>query len=364
LSRPTAAPPEERLQTRRSLAVRRRLRDPRIWLGLVITAVAVWFALRDVDARALIAEFRRANLALLLGLSVPSYLLVVYLRALRWRHLTDPIQPMATGPLFRAVAIGFMANNVFPLRVGEFVRSWYLARETGASPAAIFGTVILERVVDTLMVILLALGVIFFWGGGDDVAWRRGVLLLLPVACAPIAGLTWLRLDPDRVLRLTAALLRPFPERFRSAALEQLRSFSRGLGALSGGSHIFWIGFHSLLIWLVASTIPMLAGFLALGVDLGSPGRLLAASWMLLAGVGIAVALPSAPGFFGVYHSACRLFLERFGIPAELALALGTLCHAVFWFTLTGLGFAVMRSRRTSLGELDEVTGSDRPGSL
>ena len=69
----------------------------------------------------------------------------------------------------------------------------------------------------------------------------------------------------------------------------------------------------------------MLAGFLALGIDLGSPGRMVAASWVTLTGIGIAVALPSAPGFLGVYHSACRLVLERFGISAELALALGTL---------------------------------------
>jgi uncharacterized membrane protein YbhN (UPF0104 family) len=101
----------------------------------------------------------------------------------------------------------------------------------------------------------------------------------------------------------------------------------------------------------------MLAGFLALGIDPGAPGRVVAASWMTLAASGIAVALPSVPGFFGVYHSACRLVLERFGISAELALALGTLLHAVFWLTLTGLGLAVARSRHTSLGELDGAAG-------
>ena len=113
-----------------------RWRDPRVWLGLAITVVAVWIALRDVDFRAVWAVFGRADWTLLLGISIPSYLLVVYLRALRWRHLTDSIQPMPTPVLFRAVAIGFLANNLFPLRMGEFVRSWYLARETGTSAAA------------------------------------------------------------------------------------------------------------------------------------------------------------------------------------------------------------------------------------
>ena len=84
-------------------------------------------------------------------------------------------------------------------------------------------------------------------------------------------------------------------------------------------------------------------------------------SWMTLAAVGIAVALPSAPGFFGLYHSACRLVLERFGLAPELAVAVGTLLHAVFWVTLTGLGFAVLRIRRTPLEELDRAAEGSAP---
>lgn len=326
-----------------------------MWLSLAITAVALWFALRGVDFHAVLREFEGARWGLLLGLSVPSYVAVVYLRALRWRHLTDPIQPMPAGALFRAVAVGFMANNLFPLRMGEFVRSWYLARETKTSAAAVLGTVILERVIDTLCVIGLALGVVFFFGG-ETGAWREGVLWLAPVALLPLGMLAALRAAPERALRVAAVLLRPAPGRLSEWLLDQLRAFAAGLGALRGGSHLGWIAFHSATIWLVASTIPMLAGFWALGVDFGSPARTVAAGWMTLAAIGIAVALPSAPGFFGVYHSACRLVLERFGISPEMAVALGTLFHAVFWVTLTGLGAIVLRIRHTSLGEIDRLT--------
>ncbi len=318
------------------------------------------FALRGVDLQAVGAEFRRADLVVLLGLSLPAYVLVVWLRAVRWRHFTDSVAPMPRGALFRAVAVGFMANNLFPLRMGEFVRSWYLGRERGVAPASILGTVILERVVDTLMVILLALVVVLALGGQGSSTWTRGLLLLLPVALLPFAGIAWLKVAPDQVLAIASAVTRPLSTRVRSVLLSQLERFGEGLGALSGGSHLFWIAFHTASIWLVASTIPMVAGFLALGVDFGTPLDNLAAAWMTLAAVGIAVALPSAPGFFGLYHSACRLVFERFGIPAELAVALGTLLHAVFWVSLTVLGFAVLRARHTSLGELDAAAG---PGS-
>ena len=326
-----------------------------MWLGLAVTVIAMAFALRDIELRAVVREFARADLVLLIGVSVPAYLLVVWLRALRWRHLTDPIQVMPRAALFRAVAVGFMANNVFPLRMGEFVRSWYLGRECGVSPASVFGTVILERVIDTTMVISLALTMVSLVGVDEGGTWQRGLLWLLPVVAIPLGGLVWLRVAPGPALAFVQVVTRPLSDRFQELLLRQLDRFTEGLGALRGGIHLFWIGFHTLSIWLVASTIPMIAGFVALDIDFGSAWETLIAGWMTLAAVGIAVALPSAPGFFGLYHSACRLVLERFGLAPELAVAVGTLLHAMFWVTLTGLGFAVLRIRHTPLEELDRA---------
>ncbi len=75
-------------------------------------------------------------------------------------------------------------------------------------------------------------------------------------------------------------------------------------------------------------------------------------SWILLAAVGVAVAIPSAPGFFGTYQLACKSVLERFGVEPAEALALGLLVWFVFWITLVVQGLIVLRSQRTSLGEL------------
>jgi hypothetical protein len=332
-----------------------------VWLGLAVTVIAMAFALRDVELDAVAREFARADLLVLFGLSVPAYVAVVWLRALRWRHLTDPIQVMPRGALFRAVAVGFMANNVFPLRMGEFVRSWYLGRECGVSPAAVFGTVILERVIDTVMVIALALTMVSLVGADDGGTWQRGLLWLLPVAAVPLGGLAWLRAAPGPAVAFVRAVARPLPARLQEVLLAQLHRFQEGLGALRGGTHLFWIGFHTFSIWLVASTVPMVAGFLALDVEFGTAWETLVAGWMTLAAVGIAVALPSAPGFFGLYHSACRLVLERFGMAPEMAVALGTLLHAVFWLSLTSLGFAVLRLRRTPLEELDRAVEGGAP---
>jgi hypothetical protein len=115
------------------------------------------------------------------------------------------------------------------------------------------------------------------------------------------------------------------------------------------------VGFHSVLLWLVVGVVPFLAGFAALGIDFGSPRRALAASYVTLTAVGIAIALPSAPGFFGPYHLAAREALARFGVAQEPALALGTLTHALFWITTSALGLGVLRFRGAHVGELAEA---------
>jgi uncharacterized protein (TIRG00374 family) len=334
---------------------RSRIRDWRVWFGLAVTVASLWWVFRDVPLSEVMRAIARAHWGVLLVISIPSYLLVQYLRALRWRYLTDPIRPFSTGSLFRAVSVGFMANNVFPLRMGEVVRAWYLARETGVSAAAVFGTVILERVIDTLMVVVLAMGVVMAGRAGNDGFLEATALLLLPIAVLPFAGLGVLRFAPDHFLRATDFVLRPFPKALSATLLGWLRRFQEGLGALRGGMHLVWILLYSMLIWLVASTIPVIAGFIALDINFPTRWEEIAAAWAMLAAIGVAVALPSTPGFFGPFHAAAKLALLRYGVAPETAVACGTLIHAVMWVTITGLGLLVLRLRRTSLEEVDQA---------
>jgi len=334
----------------------RHLRDPRVWISLAVTGVCFWLALRGVSFADVARDMARANLGLLVAVSVPAHFLSIWLRAVRWRHLTDPIQPIAHGPLFRATAVGFMANNVIPLRVGEVIRAWYLAREIGANGAALFGTVILERVIDSAVFLGLLGMIVGVYGlrlGAEGAAYGVPLLVLLS---APMAFVMTLRFWPGSAIRLAGGVVRPLSEPLAVRVEAAVRSFADGLGAISRGGHLFWIALHSVTIWLVTAMVPFWVAIVALDIDLGSLGRTLAASYVLLTAVGIAVAVPSAPGFFGPYHLACRAALTRFGVPEAQALALGTLVHAIFWLSVTALGLAVLRLRRTSLHELEEHT--------
>lgn len=281
---------------------------------------------------------------------------MIWLRGLRWRHLTNAIRPLPRLSLCRATAIGFLANNVLPLRIGELIRSYVLAREHQLAPAAVIGTVVIERVIDSWMVLCLGIGALWLAGDAGG-GWRHGLVWLLPLATLPVLGLSWLRLAPEQVRRVVGVPLRLLPDSSAHFALSQLDRVGEGLGALRGGSHLFWIACQSLAIWLVANTVPVLAGFWSLGLQFPSRLDEWVAGWVTLAAIAIAVALPSAPGFFGVYHSACRLVLEHFGFPAETAVAAGTLIHAVFWLSTCALGLLALRGLRTRFGDLGRAAG-------
>ena len=257
--------------------------------------------------------------------------------ALAPSHRRDPAD--AARSAVPRVAVGFMANNLFPLRIGELVRVGYLARET-RTPGRRGARHGRARARDRRPLrardgargarVARAARRTCFGAGSSGSRRSRSCRSRCSAGCAR---------RPSALAFAGAGCLRPAPARVSEWVLRQLRGFAAGLGALRGGAHLAWIAVHS---------VGDLAGRLDAADprrDLGGSAstsaarsRTLAAGWMTLAALGVAVALPSAPGFFGLYHSACRLALEQFGATAESALAVGTLAHAVFWVTLTGLG--------------------------
>lgn len=332
-------------------------------VGLFVTGLCLWLALRDVPLGEVGEVLARTNWPVLVALAVPAQIGAIVLRARRWRHLTDVIQEIPVFPLVRATSIGFMANNLLPGRAGEVVRAWVLSRETGASGAGILGTVVLERIIDSITFLALASVVLWVGGtralGGGMMAGAAASLLIALIL--PVAILVWLRVAPERALGfLHRALTLVLPDRLSERVEGLLQRFAAGLGSLRGGKHLFWVMFDSVLLWAVVSVVPFYAGVVALGIDLGSPLRTLAAGYVTLAAVGLAVALPAAPGFFGTFHLACKEALGVFGVPDSTAFAMAVLVHGTFWVTVTGLGLALLPFGRAGLRAGLEAAASDQ----
>jgi len=333
---------------------RSRWLDPRLWVSVAITVAALWYAFRDVDFPQLGREMAHANLWWLIPGSVASYLGSIYVRALRWRYLLRALGDFSNPELFRAMAVGFMANNLFPFRVGELVRSWFLAQETGRSGAAVLGTVIVERVIDAVVVLGLAALVLGSAGArASGVDPSQALAVLSIVASVPLIGVVMLRVAPDFCIGTAMwPARRILPDRISDRLEEILREVANGLSSLSVGWDLAWVIIHTLVAWVFLATFPMYLALRSLGVELGGTEGEISTSFLLMVLVGAAVAVPSAPGFAGTYHAACKAALVPLGVVPEVALALGTLSHLVFWITMTGAGLIALRSRGTGLSEV------------
>jgi uncharacterized protein (TIRG00374 family) len=335
----------------------RRLLDPRIWFAIAVTVLAGWFAVRDVDFGEVGAAMAKAKLGWLIIPSFLAYVWTLYLRALRWKHLAAGVCEMSTSAAYRATAVGGLVNNVLPLRIGELARAWFLAREIRAPAPPLFGTIILERVFDLVVLVAVAAVVI-----GSQVELR----ILGLVAVLPMVGILALRRWPEALLGFAHGVLGAvLPSRFAERVEALLRGLADGLSGMRSPRDLAWTVFYSFLLWGVASVIPFWSAMYALGIDTGGPVESVRAAFTVMVWVAAAAAIPAAPGLFGTYQAAAKMALIPLGASVDVALATGILCHLVFWLSFIVLGLAALRGGvgqvREAIADAEAPAGATPP---
>ena len=326
--------------------------DWRIWVGVLLPVAMVAITLRGVNVRQVAAHIGDANPWLVLAM-VPLHVLALYLRALRWRWLARSLseRPLPIRPLFRATALGFMAINVLPLRLGELARPWLLGRETEVRGSAALGTLVLERAIDFTAVSLMG-GIVLYMHSKAMPTWvRSGAAIFALFTLVPLGAIAALRIDESRTLAVIAWFARPLPETARARVMDLVVEVCRGLAGLRGRYATAQVVLQTLLLWGVVLPAPFLVGLWAFGIDL-PPGTMLLATFTTNVFVALAVAAPSSPGFFGVFHFACREALALFGVPRAVAVAYGTLVHITYWLPVTAIGSVVAAQTGARLAEI------------
>src|SRR5688572_1897411 len=174
-------------------------------LILLLTFGLLAYFLRDANMREVWAETRRADpilLALALGATFATYVL----RAERWQYLLAPLGATRFSTVFRTTVIGFAASAVLPARAGEVIRPYLLARREGLKATAAFATIIVERILDLVAVLLLmALFLVWFDPGVEArdsnafQAVRFGGLVMAPVAIVTLGVMFFMAGHPERL---------------------------------------------------------------------------------------------------------------------------------------------------------------------
>ena len=324
-------------------------------LGLVLSALFLYLALRDQDWGGIGSHLAAADyryVALMLPLGVYG----LYARSQRWRLLLEASnkRPVPILPVFSASAIGFMANMILPLRVGEIARPLLAARGAGLPVANTLATVVLERVLDLVALATFGIGIVLVSDVPPEAArWARVAAVL---AAAGFFGAILVILRREQVVPVLDRLWVRIP-RVGPILLEMEHEFLDGIAPIANPSVLLRALAWSLWIWLVIA-VSFALGFEAVG--LGIP--FLRGGITVSTIVALAVAFPSAPGFVGTFEFGCRLALhDVLGAPADLATGYALLVHATQFLTQVVMGVVFLAREGLRLGDLTGMGRSEGP---
>jgi uncharacterized protein (TIRG00374 family) len=259
------------------------------------------------------------------------------LRLVRWRLLLRDERGLAypAGPLWHAIAIGFTANNILPLRAGELIRAYTAARLTSARFTTVISSIAVERIFDGLTVVaLLTLALLSpelpaaVKVGGTSVAQlarAAGVLSLLAlltavaVVAAPVTA--------ERVIR------RVLPRaHLADRIIDLIEGVRRGFAVLRSPARLAGVVVWSLVLWLV-NALAFYVGFSAFGIPVSFEGALLLQGLLVLG-----ISIPSTPGFFGPFEAVIVAVLAVYGVPGSLAFSYAISFHITSFVPITLLG--------------------------
>jgi glycosyltransferase 2 family protein len=307
-------------------------------VGIAATVFFLWLALHEVKWPEVAAHLRGANWWLL-GAAVVVSTLGMHIRALRWKPLLEPVAPgIAFRPRMAGVCIGFGANNVFPARLGEFARAWVLAREARIPLTAAFASLVVERALDGIVLLIFLVGSMALPGFPELAAGterlQRAIDVMVIIVSVMLAASLVMVFFPSWTVRIAERVANVvLPRAFRRPVVDALHAFLMGLHVLRSprllAISIAWAVFQ----WAFLAASFLLA-FHAFGIT--EPGYL--GGVFLQSAIAMAVAIPAAPGFFGVYEAASVWGLGLWGVDASRAASFAIGFHITGWLAVTGLG--------------------------
>jgi uncharacterized protein (TIRG00374 family) len=317
-------------------------------LILALTAGFLWLFLKDIDLHETWRAILRAHPGYIAGAIVFTMVTYVF-RAERWRVLLQPVGPTRFRTAFRTTIIGFAALFLLPARLGEVLRPYLLARQDGLKATSAFATVVVERLLDVVTVLVLFSVAIPFSGvavGRDDkfvgLVAGGGALVAL-VALFILAG------HPERLGRWVALLGRRLPASFAGKLAHLAQTFAEGLQVMRNPAHLGLAMLWSLPVW-VCITLDIWLTTLAFDLTLPVVGAFLVMGYLT-----VGVSVPT-PGGTGSFHYAYWLAMTRlFGADPSLAAAAAIVLHAVSFIPVTILGLVFMWQDGLTLSGLKDM---------
>ena len=296
--------------------------------AIVLAIVLLYLTLRGLDWESFWSTLRYGHYEILL-ITIPIASVNYFIRATRWSIFVRSEKKVSVISVFWANMVGYLGNVYLPARAGELLRSVFLGQEKGLGVSFVLATALTERALD--VVALFIIGSIAILGQGSIPAELQNAVWA--TAIVGIAALFVILVMPSQKNLITQVLYRfPVPEKIRRMLTEQISRFLIGLGSLQSPRRFMSFTALTIVIWLV-DAIANVIGVHIIGQNLNIGQALI-----LLAALGLSSAIPSTPGYIGVYQFAAIVVLVPFGFSKENALAYILISQILNYLVVTFFG--------------------------
>lgn len=308
-------------------------------LAIPLAAFLLYWSLRGVDWKAVGATLAGANWTIL-GAATLFTCFSFLIRALRWRILLNAAEKLTVGEVFCATMAGYLGNSFLPARAGELVRTLVVSGRSSLTKTYVLTTALSERLLDAVALVLWSS--IILIGVHPKPDWMGGVARTMAVVAG--AGAVTIAILPhtgnlaERVLKSL-----PLPHALRLRLIELMQQILLGMRAFHHTTRFLGFAALTIVIWVSDATGTMVAAR-ALGLVISFPLAML-----FITALGLSSALPSTPGYVGVFQFVAITVLTPFGITKSQALAFILMTQAYGYVVVLALGLPcmyVLKSRR------------------
>ena len=291
-------------------------KDPKVIIGVVISFAGIYWAFKDFDFFDFKQSIQQIDFVYFLLATIFLWG-SVWLRGIRWKWLFNDSASPSVASLYRAELIGYFGNNVLPLRLGEILRAYIVGKENNLPKSFVFGTVVLERLMDMFALIFFGIILLFLYpfeeGWVGDYILKGGSVILIVIFVLIIISRFKLKSTENKILRIFNQIM---------DGLLSIRKES-----------IIPVVISSILIWSIY----------LLDVYLIQRAFQFNLSWTqslaILVISSLVLSIPSAPGMIGTFHAAVKYtMVDLFAFTPNEGNSFAILMHAYGYILFTLLG--------------------------
>jgi glycosyltransferase 2 family protein len=322
--------------------------NKKIIFGIVLGIVLVYFSVRGINFSETLSHLKKIHLGYA-ALSLFFIVLMQVLRSYRWGVILQPLEKIGQFTLFAVTSVGFLAIAAIPARIGELARPYLIAKKSSIKMSSALGTVVVERVLDSLAVLTITVAVLILQ---DLPSWmiKSGILFFIVtmLMIAGIIGLIWRR---EAAVKIIDRILRLLPGKVAQKVNNVIHHFIDGFQVITNVKRLLYLLFLSAVVWLV-DVAAIYTLFLAFGFDLP-----VLAAFVVMVILIAGIAIPTAPGFIGNWHYACILGLSLFSIAKPEAFSFALVYHFLSMIVVIVLGVFFLPFNKFSISDMTKQMG-------